>query len=61
LRRYAFLKEKSIQKISFFLLILISIGKTPVKSKINILKKIVLIALLGSAFIITFLNLWTLM
>jgi hypothetical protein len=47
--------------MSFFLLILISIGKTPVKSKIDILKKIILIVLLGSASVITFLNLWTLM
>ena len=47
--------------ILFFLLILISIEKTPVKSNTYILKKIMLIALLVIAFIITFINLWSLM
>ena len=47
--------------ILFFFLILISPEKTPIKSKMNIIKKIILIALLAGASIITFLNLWTLM
>jgi glucan phosphoethanolaminetransferase (alkaline phosphatase superfamily) len=47
--------------VLFFFLILISLEKTLVKNKIFLLKKILLIALLVSAFIITFMNLWTLM
>lgn len=45
----------------FFLLILNSTEKIPIKNKIYILKKIMLIALLVSASTITFLNLWALM
>ena len=45
----------------FFFLILISIEKAPIKSKINFLKKIMLTALLVSASVITFLNLFSLM
>jgi hypothetical protein len=44
--------------ILFFFLILISMKKTPVK---YILQKIITIALLVIASIITFMNLWTLM
>jgi hypothetical protein len=47
--------------ILFFLLIFISIENSSVKSNTNILKKIMLIALMVSASIITFLNLWSLM
>lgn len=47
--------------ILFSLLILISIEKTPVKSNTNILKKVMVIALMVSASIITFLNFWSLM
>ena len=47
--------------ILFFLLIFISEVKTPVKSNTNILKKIMLFALMVCASIITFLNLWSLM
>lgn len=47
--------------IFFFLLILISLEKTPIKSNANILMKVMLIALLVSASIITFGNLWSLM
>ena len=44
-----------------FLLIFISVVKTPVKSNTNILKKTMLFALMVCASIITFLNLWSLM
>jgi hypothetical protein len=47
--------------ILFFLLIFIPVLQTPVKSNIYNLKKIMLIALLVIAFIITFINLWSLM
>ena len=47
--------------ILFFLLVLISIEKTPVKSNTYILKRIIIIALFGSAIMITFMNLWSLM
>lgn len=47
--------------ILFFLLVLNPREKSPVKSKINIIKKIILIVLLLSASVITTMNLWTLM
>jgi hypothetical protein len=47
--------------ILFFLLIFISEMQIPDKSNTNILKKIILFALMVCASIITFLNLWSLM
>jgi hypothetical protein len=45
----------------FFLLIFISIEKSPVKSNTNLLKKIMLMALMFCAALITFMNLWSMM
>jgi hypothetical protein len=47
--------------ILFFLLIFISVVKTPVKSNANVLNMIMSFALMVCASIITFLNLWSLM
>ena len=47
--------------ILLFLLIFISIEKSPVKSITNILKKILFMALMICASLVTFLNLWSLM
>jgi hypothetical protein len=44
-----------------FLLIFISIEKSPIKSNTNLLKKIMLMVLMFCAALITFMNLWSMM